>query len=75
MNATERYQLMAALTGTAKFWLVMCWEDRQVTETELELRIGHDKSTGRREAGRAARAGRDQKRGDADHRVGWPGAV
>ena len=49
MNATERYQLMAALTGTAiKVWLVFCWEDRQMTETELEPRVGHDKSTVRK---------------------------
>jgi hypothetical protein len=52
-------KLMDSDLGFYKVWLVFCWEDRQLTETELEPRVGHDKSTGRREAGRAARAGRD----------------
>jgi hypothetical protein len=45
----NRYQLLAALSGIAvKCIIAFCWERRQLTITELEPRVGHDKSTVRK---------------------------
>jgi hypothetical protein len=44
-----RYQLLAALSGTAtKCLLAFWWERRQLTVSELEPRVGHDKNTVRK---------------------------
>jgi hypothetical protein len=45
----ERYQLLAAINGVAiKCLVAFVWEARQLTITELEPRVGHDKNTVRK---------------------------
>jgi hypothetical protein len=45
----HRYQLLAALSGVAiKVIIAFVWERRQLTVTELEPRVGHDKNTVRK---------------------------
>lgn len=45
----ERYHMLTALKGPAiKCLIALVWEQRQLTVTELETRIGHDKNTVRK---------------------------
>jgi len=42
----DRYTMLAALKGTAiKCLIVFCWEQRQLTITEISMYVGHDDST------------------------------
>jgi hypothetical protein len=48
-SVTHRYQLLAALSGIAiKCIIAFAWERRQLTVTELETRVGHDKNSVRK---------------------------
>jgi len=42
----DRYTMLAALKGAAiKCLIVSCWEQRQMTITEISMYVGHDDST------------------------------